>query len=103
MIYPALLFARMRASANQTHATAARFDRSWCAMRRRALVPGMSSLHNPALGQHDEATGDFFLPQGLLRIAPSADAAVATLRLSIVEPLLNKPANAMLRRRLEAE
>lgn len=36
MIYAASLVARIRASASQTHASGAQFDRSWCAMRRRA-------------------------------------------------------------------
>ena len=36
MIYPASLVARIRASASQTHATGAQFERSWCAMRWRA-------------------------------------------------------------------
>ena len=41
-----------------------------------ALVPGMSALHDPALGLHDEALGNDLGPQGLLRVLPSAGAAI---------------------------
>ncbi len=42
-----------------------------------ALVPSMSTLDNPAFCLHDETLGDDFGPQGLLRVLPSACAAVA--------------------------
>ena len=37
----------------------------------------MSALYDPALGLHDEALGNDFGPQGLLRVLPGAGAAVA--------------------------
>uniref|UniRef100_E6PQE4 Uncharacterized protein n=1 Tax=mine drainage metagenome TaxID=410659 RepID=E6PQE4_9ZZZZ len=41
------------------------------------LVPGMSTLDNPALGLHDKALGNDLGPQRLLSILPGARAAVA--------------------------
>src|SRR5574338_222718 len=42
-----------------------------------ALVPCVSALDDPALGLNDEAAGDEFRPQRLLRVVPGAGAAVA--------------------------
>src|SRR5574338_779844 len=42
-----------------------------------ALVPCVSALDAPALGLNDEAAGDEFRPQRLLRVVPGAGAAVA--------------------------
>ena len=42
-----------------------------------ALVPCMGTLNHSALGLNDEAAGDHLRSEGLLRVAPSAGAAVA--------------------------
>ena len=42
-----------------------------------ALIPGVGTLDDPALGLNDEATRDGFGPQGLLPILPSAGAPAA--------------------------
>jgi hypothetical protein len=44
----------------------------------RALAPGMSALDHPVLGLHHEAGGNNLRPQGLLRVWPSARAAVGS-------------------------
>ena len=42
-----------------------------------ALVPGMCSLDDPALGLNHEALGNLLGPQRLLRVLPGAGAAIA--------------------------
>ena len=44
-----------------------------------ALVPGVSTLDDPALGLHDEAWGNRLGPQRGLSIAPIAGTAVGAM------------------------